>query len=335
MKIGSFIGIDVSKATLDICLVKEGRILYQIQTQNSLIGIRKAFTQFKKQFDVNPENCCCCMEHTGIYNHFLLEFLWSKKYSIWLERPMQIKLSIGMTRGKSDKIDAVRIAQYAFKNQLDFKPWQPDRDVIQNLKSLLTIRTRFINAKKQLSVPLREMQQFTNSKTGKLAEKLSRRAIESLTAQIKETDSKISELINSDQRLKELFTIIKSVDGVGPIIAAQMISKTNEFKSFNDPRKFACYSGIAPFAYQSGTSIKGKMRVSHMANKTMKSLLHLAAMAAVVAKGEMQEYYKRKVSEGKNKMSVINAVRNKLIARIFAVVKRNEPYKKNYEYKFA
>ena len=331
MKIKSFIGIDVSKATLDLCLVEHGRVLDQIQTSNSLIGIRKAFTRFKKQFDVNPENCCCCMEHTGIYNHFLLEFLWSKKYAIWLERPMQIKLSIGMTRGKNDKIDAVRIAQYAFKNQLDCKLWEPERDVVRDLKSLLTIRARFINAKKQLSVPLREMQQFTSSKTGKLAEKLSGKAIKSLTTQIEETEIKIAELINSDERLKELFTIIKSVDGVGPIVAAQMIAKTNEFKSFTDPRKFACYAGIAPFEYQSGTSIRGKMRVSHMANKTMKSLLHLAAMAAVVAKGEMQEYYKRKVSEGKNKMSVINAVRNKLIGRIFAVVKRNEVYQKNYQ----
>lgn len=335
MKIKSFIGIDVSKATLDICLIEQGQILYQIQTSNSLIGIRKAFTHFKRKFNVSPENSCCCMEHTGIYNYYLLEFLWSKKYPIWLERPMQIKLSIGITRGKNDKIDAVRIAQYAFKNQSDCKLWEPEREVVRNLKSLLTIRTRFINAKKQLSVPLRETQLFTSSKTGKLAEKLSKKAIESLITQIEETDKKIGELINSDCRLMELFTIIKSVDGVGPIVAAQVISKTNEFKSITDPRKFACYSGIAPFAYQSGTSIKGKMRVSHMANKTMKSLLHLAAMAAVVAKGEMQEYYKRKVLEGKNKMSVINAVRNKIIARIFAVVRRNEPYKKNYHPKLA
>jgi poly(3-hydroxyalkanoate) synthetase len=72
-----------------------------------------------------------------------------------------------------------------------------------------------------------------------------------------------------------------------------------------------------------------------MANKNIKTLLHMAALVAIQMKGEMREYYNRKVSEGKNKMSVLNAIRNNLILRIFACVNQNREYEKNYCYKFA
>ena len=120
------------------------------------------------------------------------------------------------------------------------------------------------------------------------------------------------------------------MDAIGPTTAGHLLVVTNEFKNFNCPKKFACYAGTAPFENSSGTSIRGKSHVSPYANKDTKKLLHMAALSAINMQNELAVYYQRKVSEGKNKMAVINAVRNKLIKRIFAVVERGAKYEKNY-----
>ena len=117
-----------------------------------------------------------------------------------------------------------------------------------------------------------------------------------------------------------------SIPGVGPAAATEVILATDEFKNFAEPKKLACHAGVAPFEHSSGSSIRGRSRVNQHARKRLKFLFHLAAMSAIRVKGELQTYYQRKVAEGKNKMSILNAVRNKLIHRICAVVKRKQKY---------
>ena len=116
------------------------------------------------------------------------------------------------------------------------------------------------------------------------------------------------------------------------ITAANVIVATGEFQGIQEVKKFACYAGIAPFEHCSGSSIRGKTRVSKMANMTIKKLLHLAAMSAIQFCSEIKAFYHRKVAEGKNKMSVINAVRNKLISRVFSCVKNKRMYQKDYKH---
>ena len=114
-----------------------------------------------------------------------------------------------------------------------------------------------------------------------------------------------------------------------------MIVEANAFKGFDNARKFSCHAGVAPFEHTSGSSVKSKNNVSHKAGKSIKSLLHMAALAAETIKktGDLQEYYLRKVAEGKNKMSILNAIREKLILRMFAVIKENRMYENEYKLK--
>ncbi len=100
----------------------------------------------------------------------------------------------------------------------------------------------------------------------------------------------------------------------------------------NVPRKYACYAGIAPFEHTSGTSVRGKTRTSKKANMKAKSLLHMTALVAARFSDDLREYYERKVAEGKNKMNFLNAVKNKIIHRIFACVNQKRLYEKNYKY---
>ncbi len=105
-----------------------------------------------------------------------------------------------------------------------------------------------------------------------------------------------------------------------------MTIHTNFFTRYDTPKQLAFYCGVVPFEYSSGTSIKKRSKVHHMANKSLKKHLHLGALAAMTYDPELKAYYIRKVEEGKSKMLVINNIRNKLIHRVCAVIKRQQPY---------
>ncbi|CAN5121175.1 hypothetical protein BH09BAC4_BH09BAC4_45300 [soil metagenome] len=155
-------------------------------------------------------------------------------------------------------------------------------------------------------------------------------SLKAINADLASAEKQINTLIQSDERLKELFGWITSVPGVGDAIAAEVLVATNEFKAINDPKKLACHAGVAPFEYRSGSSVRGKTRVSQHARLRLKSVFHLGAMSVIQMKGELRDYYRRKVGDGKNKMLVLNAVRNKLIHRVCSVVHRQQKYDKNY-----
>lgn len=150
--------------------------------------------------------------------------------------------------------------------------------------------------------------------------------IEVLEKDLKEVESEIQQVITAHQELKKVFNRIVSIPGVGKVLAWNLIARTNNFKKISDPRKLSCYAGLAPFAHQSGTSIRGKSRVSPLADKQLKTLFHMAAMVAVRYDKELQHYYERKVKEGKSKMTVLNAVRNKIAHRICAVVNQKKMF---------
>ena len=208
--------------------------------------------------------------------------------------------------------------------------WAPKRLVIQRLASLATTRARLIKAKNTLTVALAESKSFLPKEILKKDSSLCNPSIKAMESDLQRIDKAVDEIIASDPELTRLFALVTSVSGIGKVTATHIIITTNEFKDFNDPKKYACYSGVAPFAKESGL-FKGKASVSHMANKKVKTLLHMSALVAIQHNSDLKEYYRRKVDlDKKNKMSVLNAVRNKLILRIFACVRENKRYEKKY-----
>ncbi len=182
-----------------------------------------------------------------------------------------------------------------------------------------------------LTVPAKENDLFVEKSTAKNNAKLFNSTIKAIQLDIEKTEKAIMKIIDADGELKRLFLLITSVDGIGKVTAVQVLVTTNEFKDIDSPKSLACYAGVAPFSDDSGKVAK-KPRVSHMANKKMKTLLHLSALVAIQHNADLNKFYKRKVEiEKKNKMSVINAVRNKLVLRIFACVKQNRKYEENYK----
>jgi transposase len=288
----------------------------------------------------NTKQVVFCMEHTGLYNAHLLDFLYRLQLPIWLEGSLQIKRAGGLQRGKTDTIDAQRIAEYAFRFRDRMRLWQPPRPVIQQLAFLSAARQRLIQVYNQLANPLAEQQSFVNPTLQKQLLKSCKASLVALEKDRKAIDKAIDKLIEEDSQLKELFGLITSVPGIGPATATEVVVATarrpgNELKTITDPKQMACHAGVAPFEYRSGTSIRSRPGVSQHARKRLKSLFHLGAISAIRVKGELHDYYQRKVNEGKSKMSVINAVRNnrtaeRLIHRVYAVVKRGKKYDKFY-----
>lgn len=330
MKFNYFIGTDVSKNELDFAVMQDAKLLFHREIDNAAKAIGLLIKELLKLPDFDLSRAVFCMEHTGIYNNHLLSYLDKIGANICLEAATHIKNSLGNIRGKNDKVDAIRIADYAHRNSDRLRLWKPKRDVIIKLAQLSAIRSRLIQVKKMLTVPLAENNCFIDKNMAKENEKLCRGSIESIQTDLKKTEKAIDEQIAGDAELTRLFKLVTSVCGIGKVVATEIIITTNEFKDIREAKKFACYSGVAPFTKESGL-FKGRARVSPMANKKVKTLLHLAALAAIQHNKDLKTYFERKVKdEKKNKMLVINAVRNKLILRIFACVNSNREYEKNY-----
>ena len=329
MKYNYYVGCDVSKNELDFAVYKKDAFVFHREIENNGKSIDAFFKELKQLPDYKASSTDICMEHTGIYNNPLLEYLHKKKANICLESAMQIKNSQGNLRGKNDKIDAIRIAEYAYTFRDKIKLWQPKREVIQQLARFSSDRTRLLTAQKMLQTPLNESKIFASSKLHKVSNECFANTLKSIKKDLEKIDIAINEVIKSDEELSRLFGIITSVAGIGTVTAIGIIVTTNEFKDINDSKKYACYAGVAPFVRESGI-FRGKGRVSTLANKAMKSLLHMASLSAIKCNESIKAYYERKVAEGKNKMSVLNAVRNKLIHCIFTCVNQNRKYEKTY-----
>lgn len=327
-----FIGIDISKNTFDLALIKDNpsERMTTAKFPNAYKGI-VALEEFIHKQKLIKEDILFCMEHTGLYCRILASYLTENNYAVWIEMPVQIIRSLGVQRGKNDKLDAQRIATYAFTFRNHVKLWQPPRQEVQKIHDLLALRDRLIESRKMILMPIEEFESTGLSIEAESLRKLCRKSIEALDKEIEQIEKELDKIINNDTDLKKKYNLAKSVPGIGKITALSLLYYTNEFSLFSSAKKLACYCGVAPFARESGTSVKGKPRVSNFANKTLKKLLHMAAMAAINSDKELKAYYQRKVAEGKNKMLVLNAIRNKILQRLTAVIRRGTPYNPNFE----
>ena len=331
----NFVGIDVSKAKFDLALIKGHDKDHFIQRafDNTPKGIKAMRRFLEKEHHVQLSETIFCMEFTGVYCRPLTSFFVEQECHVWLEMPVNIIRSLGLQRGKNDRVDSRRIALYVYKNRDDAKLWKPQREVILQLRDLLALRVRLITSQKALTNPIEELIAMGATKAAAMVRKNCQKTLSSIEKEIEQIDKELDDTIKGDPQLKELFQLATSVPGVGKFTALFMICFTNEFSIYTNPKQLACYCGVAPFEHSSGTSVRGRTRVSHMANKVLKRMLHMGAMSVILRDPELREYYQRKVAQGKNKMLVINAVRNKIIHRLCAVIKRGYAYQSEIIFK--
>ena len=322
-----FIGIDISKDTLDLAYLNASNLeeIRCIKISNDNKGM-KQIGNFIKDLDLKFEAVLFCMEHTGIYGLQVQKFLFHKKAFVWVQMANHILKSSGLQRGKNDKVDAKRIVLYTYRYQDNRKPWIPDSKQHEIITDLLNLRDRLISAKNMFIVPAKELDSTNECSRSKNILKSCQQTLKGLEKDLSKIEKELEMLVKSDNDIQKNIELVTSIPGIGRWTALAFILATNNFKIKMTSRQMACFCGCAPFEHRSGTSVRGKTRVSHMANKKLKKLLTLGAHSILRSKNELVEYYKRKITEGKNHWSVINALRNKLIQRICAVIERQTPY---------
>lgn len=328
MKFLFFCGIDISKEWFDAAILKDGSsktIVHKRFDNNS-----KGFKAFKKWLIGNKvfnfSNLLICMEHTGVYTVQLCHFLGHQNITYTLVPGAEIAHSCGITRGKSDKLDAKKITKFAYKNREDIRMHTLPTKSIRKLKTLLNHRERLVQTRKRFKTSISEFGRFEDVDVVEDVCAGTKNIIQNLSSEIKLTEKKIDELLAQNPELSKNYKLLLSVPGIGRQNALYMIVFTQNFVSFNSPKKFAAYAGIAPFPNRSGKSRQSKNKVSHKANKKMKTLLSSAVVTTISNCAEYKIYYHKQLEKGKNEFSIKNVIRNKIVARAFAVIKRRTPY---------
>lgn len=319
------IGADLSKRKIDLVIHP---IKKHICIENQKDGFRQLMS-WLNQNKIKSSEILIVMEYTGLYGFCFEHFLFQKQIRFCKVNALDIKLSSGISRGKSDKIDAARIARYGADKLDHLKVQNATSKALERLKLLNTSRDKLVRTRASLKTSAEEFRNIGMSERD-VALRTQLQVIKCLDTQIKTLEQEIETIIRKEKELDTNYGLLKSIKGVGPVLAINAIIKTHNFERFPNSRKFACYCGIAPFEHTSGSSVKGKTRVNHLADKQMKTLLDLAAKSAITCDPELRDYYLKRVSMGKSKMSTINIVRNKILGRIFAVIKRQSPYCRDF-----
>lgn len=331
-KYGIFIGIDISKEWFDAALCTEGNVkqMPHCRFDNKPAGFKalQEWVNARTGSQQRQHKQLFCMEHTGMYSLKLAQHLQEQGLDFVQDNPLRIKRSLGLRRGKSDKADSKAIAEYAWRFQDKLPKARPlPSALLLQVQALLSCRKRMVRYRQGLNMAQQELQTIAPA-IGQAIGQPSQTASATLGEQIDLLEKHVVQLLKSDEHLNRLYELVCSVIGVGPVIAANLIVHTNAFSAFEKSRQFACHIGTAPFDNKSGTSLDAPARVSQMANHALKTLLSTAAVVAVQHDPQIRAYYLRQIEAGKKPGWIYNAVKNKILHRIFTVVKRGQPYVK-------
>jgi transposase len=320
------LGVDVSKLTLDVCCAERNK---HIKIDNCSKGFC-AFKKWCKTNSIDFGETLIVLEFTGGYEYRFIQFCESLSIAYCRIPGLEIKNSLGMTRGKSDETDAFRIGQYGEDKIKRLEPSKPlDKNILM-LKQLLSFRKRMVREKAGLESTVKERKHMYETGRTDMILRIAQAKIKANEKYILQVEQEITEIIKRDQDMWRNYRIITSIKGIGKVNGWMTIAYTENFTSFTDPRKYAVFVGVIPFGHTSGTSVKGRKRVSHLAHKGLKSELNQAAKTAIVHDPEIRAYAERKL-ENKCYPLVLNNVKFKLILRMFSLVKRGEMYVENYK----
>ena len=325
-----YIGVDISKKTIDVAIYKKekaSKVSVCEKFSNSPDGF-KEMKRWLHKCGVSLTNALFCMEATGHYTYDLCLFLEQQEVSYSVQSPLHLKRSFGLTHGKNDKVDAYRIASYAYLHREDIKLSKLATNSIRKLKALMAERKSLVVEIARCKAQLKEVGSHSSS-PGTI--KRTKELLEFLETQVLDIEKDMAQTIDSDAELKNNYQLLLTISGIGIVNAVNTIVATHNFKMFDNARQYASYIGVAPFEHTSGTSVRGKTHVEPGA-KMLKADLTGAVRTCINHDKEIQKYYERKIAEGKSYGVVANAIKFKLLLRMFAVIKRGTPFVKKADH---
>lgn len=313
-------GIDLSKEKFDVNFFSEkGENKHKIY-ENTFKGICKFL-------ETIPKKAILVAEHTGVYGDLLVFVAAQVSITICLESGYKIRHSLGLLKGKTDKLDAARIREYGERFFDKLKASRIDSEEIKELEELYSLRKQLVKERKMLLCHVEKKKQ--NISNSLIVHAVSEQMFCSFNSSINELEKQIFELIHAHKDLFRNFDLITSIKGIGPVTASNLIIKTKNFSKISTAREAASYAGVCPFPNASGKMVK-KSRVSAMSDKELKTLLYMCAKSAVKHNKEYRLYYKQKSLEGKHHFLIMNNISNKLLRTIFRIIETGQKWDPNY-----
>jgi transposase len=316
------LGIDISKLTIDAALHHGGK---HQQFANNRAGY-KTMLKWLKELKIETESLVICFEHTGWYCLKLSHFLHGLGIAYHCANPIEIKRSSGLKRGKNDKEDAFVIARYAWLHREELENSKPMPEQLIELQRMMALRSQLVKNMTGLKNQRSGMKVLSGSPSTDPCIRVIDQTLAYLKGQLLKLEKQMQELIKADKQMQANYVLSRTVKGVGPILAMQMLLHTHNYSRFEAWRQFSAYCGLVPYENSSGTSINLRPRTHPISDRKMKSLLSMSALSAIRCDPELKAYYSKRVQEGKEKMVVLNIIRNKIVSRVFATVKRGTPY---------
>jgi transposase len=313
-------GIDLAQEKFDVNFLTSDNKPKGIVVKNNLSGI----VDFLESL---PTDAVLCAEHTGVYSELLLFISCCMHVPISLSTGYEIKHSLGLRKGKSDGVDAKRIREYGerFYDKLKFYSY-PDEDM-KELRELYNLRAQLVKERKMLVTNEKGKRHMAFNSIG--AHVVAQKVVMNLDRAIKDLEFEIEAIIMSKDELRTNYRLVTGIRGIGPVTTCDLIVKTGNFKEINTARKAASYAGVCPFPDSSGKMVK-KSRVSHHADKELKTLLYLCSVVAISRNPEYKRYYLRKKQEGKAYYLIMNNVANKLLRMVYSIVNSRKEYQLGY-----
>ena len=317
-----FIGCDVSKYTLDFAIYQRGidyRKFKHHQVSNDEAGFKELLKWLKSNGVKKYKDTVVGIEHTGYYSNALAEWLFRKRITFCYLHPLDVKNYISSSRNKNDSEDACMIADYLYTMREKLTPSTPEPSEIKQLRALrneraliIKSRTAFLNLLKNIDEPasIKRMQTIINE----------------LNTQVKAIEKSIMEAINSNEKIKQNYNLITTIPGIGLVNAINTIIATCNFTKFRTARQYAKFCCICPLSNESGISVRGGDHISKKGHNELKTDLTEAARSTIIHNSQMKAYYQRKRAQGKSHGCVMNAIKFKLVCRMFAVIIRQSPY---------
>lgn len=315
-KSNNYVGIDISKLTFDVAICNQDNKYKHHKFSNNEEG----FNLFLELLNTSED--ICVMEASGVYYLKLATFLSDRGIAVSVINPLIIRRfsQMRMSRAKTDKKDAMLIAEYGKTQQPDL--WQSEADHVLELKQMFAYLEQLNKNKSAFTV---QKETFNhNPVTSKLVGDSINFVVRTIEAEIKQIEKAMELIIKTHH--KEMLDHLKSIPGLGTKTSLLLIVISGGFSKFENHKQLASYVGISPRVFESGTSVKGRSKICKMGMSKIRAMLYLCAWSAKRCNKSCSELYDRLVEKGKAKKLALIAVVNKLLKQAFAIATKKEYY---------
>tara|TARA_R110002012_G_C11543282_1_gene601655 strand:- start:37 stop:1008 length:972 start_codon:yes stop_codon:yes gene_type:complete len=310
-----YFGIDISHLVFDVT-----------DSDGNYYQFKNRVSGFKKFVKLLNENSHCVMEATGYYHYQLAYFLLESGIKLSVENPLAVKRFIQMklSKIKTDKSDSKLICEYA--KQVELKLWQG------NSKH----QTECLQMTRLLSMYTKQSTMIKNKLHGEeVLGYPSKAVVQSLKRSLKQAKKEMKTLedkllILVKQEHQDMLTRLKTIPGIGAKTSLMLVVLTDGFERFTSGSELCSYAGLTPVIRKSGSSVKGRPRISKIGNQKLRNLLFMCSFNACKYNKACREIYERIVAKGKSKKLALIAVCNKLLKQAFAIAKSGLIYEDTY-----